>query len=573
MNTRAFLEALPLPVRRAWVVADDEIASTAPPGLLMNMARDFGSAWEAQVLLRFAEIARQKNRLDLIDAAALRGLALLATSPEGGAYLEPLVRLVDSFNDEALQALAAPGPDDLLQIRLALGDYDGLAKAMLKQSALLYRGEKQVEYLRVVERIFSETPLNEAVVGAALDGISRGGIKSVPYIVASIGLLKGQTPSSELDHVAEATVQLLMQDRLLLESVPPANVLAVLNYFIQRKDVVGAIRAAALIPLSAAYQGSNGIRIMSQMYKLMGSDDKTRTAGLYMLRAFVREASDEEAQRAVVYFGRELGESVARALETTYAFRSLMGGLDLLAYAERVHLAAEFLQATASAYMDARNTPTTGAITNVLDDLISTIAVGERRLLSKTMVTLLKAVVLLGKQYRTNRPRDENRFVNRLLTGEADPRSALDVFKAMGGYFARGRRFDVTLGNGSLRIFNERTGDDLRDSLTATAALLEDLIRTLPLAKPPTLQTTEIRAEVESQWSQVEVEQQRAVVRDLANDLQRIVDIIVFLEANGDANVAEDTSAASKRLNSGRQRPKSTLELYRFMAAYFRARG
>lgn len=574
MSARAFRDQLPLLVRRAygWAVHDE--IGTAPDGILMEVAQHFGERWEALILLRFAEIAERSGRLDLVDAAALRGLAALAMSPEGAAYVKPLIQIVDQFKDETITQLAAPGPYFLLQIQLVLRDYEALARNMIRQSALLYPGDRQDEYLRVVAQLFAETRLDPASAVLALEGIKRGGVRSVPYVVAAISVVRGHAPTKELDEVAEATAHLLFGERALLEVVPPAHILGLLNYHIRQQDTVGIIRVAALVPLSAAHQGKNGLKMMSQMYKMLDIDARTRTAALQMLRTYVREAPSEEARRAVTTFGKELGQPVGEALETTYALRGLMGGADLLTFADRVHQAAGFLQDTTAAYVNQRDVPTTGAINNALEELTAKIPLADRHDVAAAMLTITKAIVALGRQYRANRPRDENKFVNHLLTGEANPRSSVDVFRAMGGYFARGRRFEVALGGaGSVRIFGTRTSSEFRTAALATAALLEDLLRTLPAVGVPELKTAQIRADVESQWSEIDTGQQRAVVRDLATDLQRLVDLIAVLETSGDAAVADDNSGVSRQLNSGRRRPKSTLELYRYLAAYFRARG
>lgn len=574
MNHKSFRDQLPLNVRRAYSWAIREESGTPPEGLLIQMARSFGERWEGLILMRFAELADQNANLEIIDTAALRGLAQLATSAEGVSYARPLLRIVDHFTDEHLLNLAAPGPFFLLQIRLALRDYTQLARSMIHQSALLYAGDRQGEYLKVVGQLFTDTPLDSTSVVLALEGIQQGGVRSVPYVVAAISGLRGRGAAQELDEVAASTAQRLLAEPGLLENVPPSAILALLHYHVDQKETVGIIRAAALVPMSAAHQGKNGIRMMSQMYKMLDVDERTRTASLHLLRTYVREAPHTEARQAVIHFGRELGQAVGTALETTYAVRGIMGDTPLLVYADRIHHAAGLLQDTAVAYVNPRDVPTTGAINNALEEITPKIPLADRHAVSAAMLTIAKAIVVLGKQHRANRPRDENKFVNRLLTGEADPHTSLDVLKAMGGYFARGRRFDVALTSTTTpRLFGGRKSSEFRDAVLATAAVLEDLLRTLPAQAAPALATHQIRAEIESQWSEVDTEQQRIVVRDLATDLQRLVDVIAYLETNGEAAVADDNSGISRQLNSGRRRPKSALELYRYLAAYFRARG
>ncbi len=57
------------------------------------------------------------------------------------------------------------------------------------------------------------------------------------------------------------------------------------------------------------------------------------------------------------------------------------------------------------------------------------------------------------------------------------------------------------------------------------------------------------------------------MVRDLALNAQRIVQLVAYIEANGDPRALQKGSM--QKLEEGKQQPKSTLEFYRYVHGYF----
>lgn len=570
MNTAAFRDKLPSRILRLWGAVTSE---NGPPVSLAEVASSFGMQWERSVLLTFAELAVEKGRLHLLDKQALAGLLRAAQSEDSAIYAPRILGVINAITDDALPKLEQPGPFTLLQIRLVLGDYAELGRQMLRQSAVLYPGDLQIDYLKMVERLFDETPLPAGELPRAMSFIQQAGVKSAPYVMAVIGALQKAEGSPELDVLAAEAGQVILGEQRLLSVIPPRSLIALLEYHVRRKDVTNAVRVASLTPLSATYHESGSPRLLMHMYRRMDWDDRARTAALELLRKYVREAGDEDARKGVVYFGRELGDDVRRALEVTYTFRRLTGDRDIVDYSRHLRSAVIFLQDTVALYADSKNTPDTSDLTRGLESLPGSLSVAERRALAREALALGEVIAALGRQYRAGRARDEDRHTNQMLTGEADPRTALDVFWTLGGYFARGKRLKVALPAAAPGApFGKRTSQYLREDINATNTLLRAVAAALPVDKPLKMTAREVRAEIESLWGAVPNDLQRQIVRDLAQDLQNLVELVAQIEMMGDVKALED-GGLGKKIDAGKHRPRGPLELYRFIHGFYAARS
>jgi hypothetical protein len=559
-------------VNRAWGYIRGDQSSAAPSGMLAGTARSFGQLWEPVVLLRLAELACRTGRVELVDTPTLELLLRVAISPEAGQYAARILWVVNTVDHAMLETLEAPGPRYLLQMRLAMGDYAELGRQMIRQSTLLYPGDLQMDYLDMVAQLFMETPINTAEVRRALDAINQAGIRSVPLVVAAVAALKNQVGTADLDAVAEEVGQQLFEELYLLEVVPPATILDLLAYVCRRQNVTGAVWLARLVPLSAGYQGGHGIRMLTEMYRQMDWHEHTRRAALHMLRAYIRRAGDEAARRAIAYFGKELGQPVRRALEVSYFIKRFMGQVDVIDFAHRVRTMVSFLYDTASFYAGSSDLPKTGILLNVMDSLPGGLTAVERRALAENALTLGQAVVALGKGYRSGRPRDEDRYITELLRGQTDPRSAVDIWRVMGGYLTEGRRANTKLGAPAETPLAGRSSRALLDEVTMGADLLGQAADALPAGKAVQVSAEDVRDDVESMWSELEADWQYDTLRRLGTDLQRLADLVALIETSGDAKAVEESGLA-RRIDARKHRPRSALEFYRFIYGYYSARS
>ncbi|MEQ8671836.1 MAG: hypothetical protein RLP44_05175 [Aggregatilineales bacterium] len=572
MSTPSFMSRQPKLVRDLWAKIQQESDDTNSAPEMVKIGGEISSA----VMLRFAELAAANNKPYLISTQAWILLRDFAFSDEGKGFSERLLRLVNRIEAQAgaVKSLETPATNALLQIHLALGDYRQLGTQLLQQSVELYPGDLQVEYLKAVEKVFIETPFPAENVGAILDALSAANIKSAPYVTAAICALNQKDKSADLDAIAADCEDMLNANHAWLEVIPPTTVLCLLTYHARNKDLENTIRASSIVPLSAAYHEQGDVKIMSAMYKRMKWSPQTETAALQMLRTFVREAQDEEARRAVGFFGRELGKAVRQSLESTYILRRFMNETDLVTYAHDINAITAFLTASAGAFANSRTIPSPGDIIGVIDGLSGSLIRDEYAMLSHEVLNLGRTIAYLGETYQEKRGRNESKHINSLLTGEINPKSAVDVLWVMGGYFSRGKHFEYIVAETSNPLgLQIQTMHDLRDAISRGERLLHSSLRTLPPTKSIKLTSDDIRREVESMWSMVTEEQQRKLVRGFAENLQRIPVLIAYIVENGDTKAVEPDSNSGKKIDSGRQKPKNTLELYRYLHSYFKGRS
>lgn len=544
-----------------------------PSGMLVGAASAFGDQWRDLILIRMAELAVRAKRSDVIDTTALSAMVSLLNTQWGTQYGQTLAWIAQNMStDETLMQLEPPGPTYVLQLMLAFGNYQGLASEMLHQARLIYPGDRQGEYVNTVRRLFAETPLAPEQVPIALKTIADSGIRALPLAMAHIGALEGHEWSSELDPVSETATKMLFENPALLEVIQPSAMIALLKFHIKRKDVASTIRVAGLLPQVATREGGRGINLIGRMYKMMDWDDKVRLAALELLRRYIRSASDEEARQGISAFGREFGVKVQQTLEATYSLKRLMDSIEIEDYAEFIHTTADFLFDTAVAYADKSKIPTIGGLYNNMNSMSGNLNDTDRYAIADGLIALGKAILVLGDQAKANRPRDLEKHIDALLQNKIAPTCVLDVLWIMGGYLTKGKRYPLKLERAlSKHALGERAAPVMRDTVKISDTILRSALRAFPPDKKITLSVEAIQGEMDSLWGDLSLEKRREIVRDLAIDLQRTAELTAIIAAEGTDKAMEDSGLARK-LEDNKQQPRNTLEMYRFVSGYFRAR-
>ncbi|MBZ0300035.1 MAG: hypothetical protein K8J31_09855 [Anaerolineae bacterium] len=562
-----YVTQLPPAVARVVPYLDQREPDLAPAGLLMEVSNAFGAQWQPLVLLRLTEAGVAADRLDLLDTSALSGLANVAKTHWGVQYADLLRSIVKSLStDEMLPTLDEPLY--LLQNLLLLGDFSTLAQEMLHQSRTLYPGDAQVDYALMVQRLFAETPLPAPQALDALQSIEAGGIRSVPLMMAQIGVIQGQADSDAVEPLAERVIESLFKNPGMLSVMQARPMHDLLRFYVKRQDVPGAVRVASLFPEVAAHHSNQGIVMMVRMYKALYRDAELQVAGLELLRRYVRQSDTTSARRAITHFGRELGLKVREALEATYKIKRLMNDVGFDDYATFLHTTAELLDSTARAYVDKNNLPTLGALVNTVQSLSGGLMDDESNAIAAAVIGVGQTVAALGDDYHTRAPRELDKHIEDLLSSSEEPRSALDVLWVMGGYFARGRRYRVRF-QLAPHPLGERSSKMLHEDAEISHQVLRGLLQAFPPDKPINVTSEAICGEVESLWSTLDEAMRRDRVRDLAVDLQRTVQLIEYIAENGDARAVHPSSPLGRKLDEGKTQPKSTLEFYRYVHGYF----
>ena len=245
-----------------------------------------------------------------------------------------------------------------------------------------------------------------------------------------------------------------------------------------------------------------------------------------------------------------------------------MVGVNFLDYADFIHTTAELLESTAMAYSNKNQIPSMGALVNAMQSLGGGLMDDESKEIADSILSMARSLVTLDQDYQANLPRNEDKYIDSLIRAETNPRSGLDVMWVIGGYFANGKRYRMTFRNAQHPL-GERSAPILKDESEISHQLLRGILQAFPPDKDVTTSAEAIRGEVESLWGVIDETMRKSLVRRLAIDFQRIVQLVHVIAQNGDARVLQ-SSGAGKRMDSGRQQPKSTLEFYRYVHGYFK---
>jgi len=554
-------------------VINSETSQPAPAGLLAQAASALGEDAKPLLTVRLADLATLANRRDLLDNNALAALVTAALSPLGKLYDTALRGIVRTLStDEALEALGIYGSRYLLQILLARQSYDELATELLHQNRLLYPTDKMLSYATLLRGLFLETPFPKEDTPVALKTLSDKGIKPLPLAMAYFGALEQHGWTQ--DEVASELTALVFGNRMIIEAIQLELLMQLLKYHVKRRDSNFAVRVAQLIPAAAARKGEDGIAPLIEVYKMLDWDDPVRVVAMDSLRRFVRRCSEAVAVTAAEQFKTALGDKVGEATEAAYILKRLMGGETLADYAYSAHTSAQFLYDTGLTFMDKSRLPSIPALLSDLDSLNGGLNDSERSSLAGAVVDMLKTLSQLAAAHRQIRPREVDEQIEQLVEGKGSAQTILDIFRVMGGYFARGRRLSARTDKlTSNHPLADRSAPILMREVSQIARLLKNALRTFPPDTRISISAEAIQGELESLWGDIALHERRSLVRDLAIDLQRIPELTLLISEKADGKGLQDGSnGLARRLDANRQRPENALEFYRFLHGYFRSR-
>lgn len=571
---RPLLAQLPTGVAQLMAYITQHDRNTPPPGLLAQVISDFQPQWRPLLFIRLTELIMLAGRFDLLDPPALQGLAEAAATSWANAHDPTLRWIVRNLSSEDVLAALNPGCRlPILQILLARRAFADLGNELLRQGRLFYPADKQMQFAQMAYSLFAESSLPAQEIPAALTTLTEKGVKPLPLAMAHFGALHRNSWLPALESVAADVTWLVFNNRLIAESISPEMMLELLNYHIQKQDATLALRVASLLPAAAARRGDAGIAVMIQMYRMMNWNEEGSEAALDGLRRYIRRCSDAFVPQALSRLGRELGEPVQRALEATVTLYQMMGGEDIGDYAYSIHTASEFLYDTYLPYMDKNNMPTINSLNSDLSSLSGGLSNDERRALSDAILEFGRLLSALAMQHRQLYAREQDEHIEGMLTGKGTASTVFDVFRVMGGYFARARRLSIR----TERVVNQHPLSDrashvLLREIEQINRLLKTALRAIPPDKRVSLSAAALQDEIESLWGEISLHERRSLVRNLAIDLQRIPEIILMMTERADVKVLQDDSSIGRKLESANRRPENALEFYRFVHGYFKAR-
>ncbi|MCS7070735.1 MAG: hypothetical protein NZM00_04465, partial [Anaerolinea sp.] len=585
LKQQPLIARLPATVQRLVTHTLGADSADPPHGLLPQAVEAFcaahGDAWRYPLAIRLAEIAVAHRHLELLDAQTLDILAAAASTEWGKLYTSVLLWIVRSIStDDYLPNIEPAGRPALLRILLARGSLIDLVGELNRHNRLFYPADKLGQFGSMVHDVFSQTPLPVADVSTALAALATHGIKPLPLAMAYFGALEQHQWPPELEKEAFDLTRLIAGNRLIAETIHPDSLIQLLSHYSERRDDAQAERIVDLLPAAAARRGEGGLSIMTRMYTMLNWNERVITAARNALRRYIRRLPEGAAPGAVQRLGRELGEPVRVMLDATLLLWRIMAGESLGDYAYTLHTTAEFLYDTALPYLEKGQAPSISTLISDLDALRGGLSEGDRAILCIEIVETGRLIAQMASAHRQAHPKENPEEINNLLMGRGAAYSLVDVFRCLGGYFSRGRRASL---RGDRAIADHPLADRAAHLLVREVQQINRLLRAALAAIPApaavdkdrrfVVSAAALHSEIESLWSEISLHEQRALVRNLAIDLQRISEVVMRVTEKYDPKVLQDDSALTRKLEANRQRPENPLELYRFISGYFQQRA
>jgi len=569
MNQDKFRERLNPAIIRAWGALNSTTKVPNAGEIFVKASRSFGETWEGLVLLRLCEFAQENGQLTVFSPTLLTRLYHILTTPDGGLQADRLRKMVTALEDRAIIiTLEQPAPRILLQMRLMLGDYQELAQQMIKQLSALYAGDNQQTYLATIGEVFSQTPVPLREVPNMLKAINQYGVKSVPYIVASISTLQRHTGAAELDDVALRIGQQLFDERYLIEIVPPAAILNLMDHYASRRSLEGLEDITTVVPYAMVALGSEGAKTLVEIYKKIEWNSQAKAKGIEILAGYIRLLDEDRGRKVMTYLLKELSPTLRPVLETAFILKQLLGDINLIEYAAQLQHAVDFLTYTHQVYLDPKRIPTQGTIVNGLAAIPGKLDRSDHSTMINNILEIGDILAGYAKQHRPEY--EENDRITRLITAKQDPASAYEVMRVIGGQLIPNNERVVTkLNIPDIRYpLDGKTIPVLFRDIKATYFVLHSLRRALPETQPIKLPVGDIAREVRHIIASLIDNPSNTQLQDIGRNLQQFINLVTLIQLSSEPK-AFDNAGFGRKIESGSHRPRNTLEFYRFIYGYY----
>lgn len=537
---------LPPAVGQFMAALADENKSPAA-GLLLNAAKSLGVQNEGKIISQFALWARQKGKFGLLDTQTLSALARIAIDADS-ATRENIARISDNLSPDDLSQFGQAGGYHLLRMKLALGEYTALGVQLRLQSRTLYVGDQQFMFLKVLERLFAETPIAAEELPKAMAALAEQGIVASPLAMAGLGSLHLREPSPPIDLIATDIITLIHQHADLVAVVPPASLSRLASYLFKSNNVRGAAEAAMAVGKAAERQGTPAVEAARGLIEAIGRDSASTPNGFNVVRSFVRNASAKEYPQLHAYLSREFGLENGHLFETTTFVHQLMMGRDLSTFLRSIAITYRLL-GSLKALFEKGSGPEAEAVERNMINLSGGLSQQERTELRAALNDLIRALIAATEAKRLSKPREDR------LT------SSFDVLRAMGVALSSTAFNQPALPDN--QPFGVPDKQALKQAVSVSLALTQRLSRPAPSA----ITARGVKTEIDSILLTLDSETEK-LVQERAPMLVQLARIIPEIGAENSGNLLE-VNNYTKKLDTGKQRPRSELEVLRYMVGYF----
>lgn len=573
----AFQAHLPLPVRELLPHLRADAPKPAPPNVLARAAEAFGEAHQPMLIGRLTDWAISVQRGDLIDTEALSGLIKLAMSPLGVRFDQVIQNVLDDLSAlNTLRSMSTEMHSKLITLHLARGRYYEAVELITLCLDTIYQGARQMQGAELLRTTFRDAPLGIPELLSALTALQNSPLRPVQRAHADLGALEGRNWDAALQPVTDRLSVLFYNDPRLIAVVGVGAALRLLKAAVHRKDSVEALRvlnALASYALTFSDQELQAAELVCQAYNLLDWSAEVRTAGLDVMRDYIRRAPAEQAAKVPQLVGFRQGEAVYKALEATYRVRLVTGGADFGVFAEQAQTAALLLMDIAAYYENERQPPDIPKLRRNIEVMSGGLSEAERRRLSENAILISEALLKLYQRHQkrfSRRSRQELEARQAALArSETVPQSGIEMLQWLGIRLGEGRtylpRFQREAAN---YLFGTRSLNMLLREMALVVPLLHGLLAALPEDQTAESDLQALCSEVDDLWASVAPARQRELQPTLAPSLQHAAAAILKLGEKANERALQDANRR-RQLITGRTQPRNALEMFFWLSGYF----
>lgn len=567
MSTSRFVRPLPSDVKRLLALFSQR-DHTPPPGTLIRAVQSIPETERTSALIVFVKQAYGNKRIDLIDERVLNELvkALNVNPVLIDGHL--LTGIAEAIQTTTLSRMKRPAPRLILQLLLLSQNYVALDTLMIAQSRDIYGAEGQREYVKSIQDTFAKTHIPASDVLDAISVMEQMELNSIPIAAATFGALEGTGWSSELKALADKTMKEVADNHRLLEALPPGSIHSLLQYTARLGDP-RRLRIASRIMGSCAAndRGKEGLKAANHAYKMLESNDRTRSFAIEVIRQYVRESEEKPARHMIKFYGDRLGADVARKLQLSYEFSNLMARMDWLTYADSLQLTVDMLQAAVNAYEKRDSRPNLGDTRLLVDRFRKQMSIGQQRELGEEFRKFAHAIVVLGQRH-DRRSSNSDKHNMSIAQGKSDPRSVLDVYRAGGGYLLGKNAYPFRVSEGvASKPLGEGNPEDLFINISIASSLLDEATNARPSSRDMWTNDALVD-EIDSQTATL-IGDGAKQLQQMGRNWQRLADLVIHITKSGDAKIIEANNSRGRKLDKLESAPENTLELLRFIYGHF----
>jgi hypothetical protein len=562
LGSAGFAKHLPLEMRR-FLAALQKTDATLPQNIIPDAANFVEDTARPNVVLLLAEMAYRAGRYELLDAGTLKILAEnIAQTANGFAHRDLLIGIARSHTPELIEDTALLAPEYVFQLLIATGEYETLAQTMITFARDVYGVDKQVDYVRTVQRSFAAVPLPTERIAPALATLAAQGISGVPRLGVTAGILEASDGTAQLAPLATDALQEIDMTPRYTDVMPVEILNGLLHYALAVPSEGLVRRVLRWLPSVAAQQDDDraALHAISQAHKHLR--DPYAALALEVLCGYVRLAPEKPAQRVMQHYSKEAAPETIARLNMAFQWRVFSGRMAFRAYMEAIHTTANLLDTALAGYVRRQDRPTMQRLMTAADQWRTRLDTKAQRQLGAEMLKVAKLLAALGKHAVSHSAKN----TEAILQGTETPVTPAEVWRAVGGHLARGKAYPHKIQppvEPLITPFGDTGANSLLEHFASAGLILKGALDSLTTDKAA-WQPAALIAEVDSLVANSD-EKESKIIRQWAQDCQRLADLIGLAIKDTDVNVVQDDNKAGKKLEDRQQEPHNLLELLRFL--------